>query len=616
MSEDARVQEDSGAWRELAREQHAWRERALRGVSWVLATAGGFAGLWTLVKRGYALSQSLALLGAAVVIALAPMPRRWSFALRVNLVLGALYLACLAALLKGGFVPNAFMGFGMVVLSATLLLGRRSALTFTGLCVATIFSVSLLHGAGVLQRVPGWVQLLDSASLSVGLRVTLIFLLLSSTTVIAVSYLLGRTEDLLVRHAESLESLQRTQRERERIAKDLELRQAAFHKARELELLGRLAGTMAHDFNNALLVIGATLDELDRESGLPPSVVECCGLIRAAADQASASARQLRAFHPMAARRTTALALSPAIQKAGAMFSRLLPPNIHLQEDLQVEATIVADEGELLRVLMNLALNARDAMQDGGQLTLLVRSAGAHEVRSGEDGEDFVVVEVQDAGIGMSDEVKARLFEPFFTTKETGGTGLGLASVREIVETQGGRVMVESALGAGTTISVLWPRARRGVASQIAPKPSLREAANVLLVEDEPGVRAVLTRGLERAGMRVIPASNASEGILSLRRHAGTIDVLCTDCLMTGVPVRQLIAAYRSQHRGPIIVCSGYAPVETGLTSDQFDDFIQKPFSVEDLLERIAAALDAPGAAAAEPCGAREPGRTRPEWET
>jgi signal transduction histidine kinase len=586
-----RAHTDSAIWSELRREQQAWKERALRGITWALSATCVGAALWfALVPSPF--PWMVAWLGlSAVALLAAQHVRRLSFAARVGVVIGAVCPPCLYAFARGGYAPNPFIGLETMVVGATLLLGRRVGLALVLFSMLVILAVSLAHSTGLIVREPAWVAMFDSTNPTVGLRLAVIFGLLTTTIVLAVSYVSTRSEELLAAKARSLENLEREQREKERIARDLERNEAAFRKAQELELLGRLAGTMAHDFNNALLVVLSALDELDLQTGLPAATAAPLAAIRAAADQAAATTRKLRAFGPMEPRRTTELALAPLIEKARATFARVLPRNIELTAELLCEANIVADEGELLRVFMNLVLNARDAMREGGALTLRVRRPRAAEL-GGDFPEPSVVIEVEDTGSGMSDAVKERLFEPFFTTKEAAGTGLGLASVREIVESQGGRIRVTSALERGTTVSIRWPVAPPAGApvDAVSPTPtSVPDArpAVVLLVDDDATVRLALGRGLERLGFDVVSAADGAAGLLAARRHTGHIDVLCTDCLLPGLPARELITQFRDLHRGRVIVCSGYAPAETGLGADVFDDFLSKPFSIHELAKRI-----------------------------
>ena len=587
---DERIQaSDAGLWLELRREQSAWRERVLKGIGWLSVATCGFTFAWYVIVPNAA-PQFLAVLALSwVTLALSVLVTRLPFRLRAGIVLAGPYVPSAVALALDGFAPNPFLGLCMMTVTGTLLFGRRTGLALLGLALSTIALVSFAHIHGLIVREPDWASNLDSAKPAVAFRMLFIFALLTTTVIVAVTYLLRRSEQAALEKARSLATLQLEQQERERIAHDLELREAAFHKARELELLGRLAGTMAHDFNNALLVVWSALDELS-QAGLPVQAQEPLRDIRLAANQAAAATRQLRALGPTTIRKPGELALTPLIEKARAMFSRVLPQNIRLLTDVSVDVVLLADEGELLRVLMNLALNARDAMRDGGELTLRVRRPAAEPSRSTEAATAFVVIDVSDTGSGMSDEVKGRLFEPFFTTKHDSGTGLGLASVRTLLEAQGGGVSVASELGRGTTISLSWP-----VAATSAPRVEtpLSESDGrplvVLVVDDDEQVRLVLTRGLARFGLTVLAAPDGESGLLMARRFAGKIEVLCTDCVMAGVPVRKLIAGFREAHEGRVIVCSGYAPAESGLLQEDFDDFLPKPFAIAELAKRVRA---------------------------
>ena len=581
----------------IRHEQQLWRERTLRGVALTLTPCFVAVALWYVLIDNPVPELFAVLMSAALLLGAVAVFRRLPFVLRTAVALGALYVPSVIALLRAGYSPNPFLVIGLVCFLGTLLLGRRVGLVVLAACIVTVTAIGYLHASHLVERVVGWERMLDGAILGNILRVVLTFSFAMGVLVTAVSYVLSRSEELLVEKERSLENLRREQVERERIARDLELRDAAFHKARELELLGRLAGSMAHDFNNALLVIWAALDELALLP-LPEGAKLSLEDLRTAADQASATTKQLRAFGPSAPRRPSELALTPLLQKAKTMFTRVLPQNIRLEVDLRLDAFIVADEGEVLRVLMNLALNARDAMRDGGELVLRVRPPTSAESASAAPADDVsngvVVVEVEDTGSGMSEAVKSRIFEPFFTTKQAAGTGLGLASVRDIVVAHGGRIDLKSEPGAGTIISLLWPTTARRLEPSHEP-PIARSAAPlvVLLVDDDEAVRFALRRSLIRAGITVLDASDGASALTLARRHQAPIHLLCTDCVMPGPPVRQLIAGFRELHTGRVLVCSGYAPAETGLTPDVFDDFLPKPFSGQTLIERVHALVGA-----------------------
>jgi len=586
-------------------EQQLWRERTLRGIALGLLPCLVAVGLWFALVESPVPELFLVFGGSSLVLAGVAFFESWPFVARTAVMLATIYAPCVFAMIRSGFGPNPFIGFGMIGVAGTLLLGQRVGLALVAGCTLSVAGVGFVHGTHLVERVERWPQMLDSSLPATAVRVVFIFALITTLLVLAVSYLLSRSEELVVEKERSLETLQREQAERERMARDLELREAAFQKARELELLGRLAGGMAHDFNNALLVIWAALDELALLPSLPEGATVPLADLRTAADQAFAATKQLRAFGPMAPRRPSELALTPLLEKAKAVFQRVLPQNIALETELRLDAVIVADEGEVLRVLMNLALNARDAMRDGGKLVLRVRPPTPEEfalplpelpapAEAGPASAGVAVIEVEDDGSGMSEAVKSRIFEPFFTTKQASGTGLGLASVRDVLVAHGGRIDVASEPGVGTTISLLWPAVQRSTEHARAPTTVRREGPLVvLLVDDDDAVRFALRRSLLRAGITVLDADDGASALTIARRHQAPIDLLCTDCVMPGPPVRQLVAGFRELHAGRVLVCSGYAPAETGLTADVFDDFLPKPFSGDTLVERVRALVSA-----------------------
>lgn len=574
-------------------QRQLWRERTLQGLLASMFGAMAFASLWfSLIPYGVA-GMTRSLIGATLVLGvLAFAGRGLPFTLRAILCLVGVFAASLTSTLSIGFSPNALVGFVAVAVATALLFGRGVALCVVGVGCITILGLSLAHSSGWIQQASNWPAILDSSRIPNGLRVMGVFALLATSTVLGVSYLLERTEHVLLQQVEALQALQREQLEKEKLRADLALRENELHKARELETLGRLAGSMAHDFNNALLVIWAAVEDLSEQDGSSDVRAAALSALRAAAEQATATTRSLRAFGPGAPRRPTLLPLTGMLGRARASLARILPPNIAVETELQLEASVAADEGELLRVLTNLALNARDAMRDGGKLILRLRALSESERANARAGTHWVVLEVADTGAGMSEAVKERLFEPFFTTKELGGTGLGLATVRELMRKNGGDVVVASELGHGTTVTLFWPVASASTASLLSPafRPS-GAGQVVLVVDDDPAVLAALTKSLSHAGFSVLEAANAALAIETLRRGKLTVHALCTDWMMPGRPVRELIEEFRRSHAGPVLICSGYAPAETGISLELADDFLPKPFKGDDLVRKLCELL-------------------------
>jgi PAS domain S-box-containing protein len=376
-------------------------------------------------------------------------------------------------------------------------------------------------------------------------------------------------------------------------------------QAQKLEAVGRLAGGVAHDFNNLLTVINGYSDlalaALPPGHPARPSVEQ----VARAGDRAAVLTRQLLAFGRKQILRQRVLDLADLVTDLGAMLRRLIGEDVRLvTECVPGLWPVRADPGQLGQVVVNLAVNARDAMPDGGTLTVRVgnaplpggRTARGSDVRPG----PYVVLSVSDTGSGMTDEVKARVFEPFFTTKSPGaGTGLGLATVYGIVKQSGGHVGVESAVGRGTTVRVYLP-ARVGAVPD-APHPAAvgnlpRGTETVLLVEDEDGVRSLARRTLAGLGYAVLEAATGERAVAAAWDHPGPIHLLVTDVVMPGMGGQALAAELCGHHPGlQVLYTSGYTDdvVKHGVGQEKAD-FLPKPYTPADLARKVRAVLDAP----------------------
>jgi len=370
-------------------------------------------------------------------------------------------------------------------------------------------------------------------------------------------------------------------------------------ETQKLEAVGRLAGGVAHDMNNALNAIIAFADLAMQGAGDNESLREDIGEIRLAADRAAGITRRLLAFSRRQVLQPQVIEVNAMVTSVEDMLRRLIGEDIALTLRLAPDAGWVkSDPAQIEQVIINLALNARDAMPGGGQLTvetdvlhLEVEQAGEFDtIAAG----DYAVLRIFDSGCGMSPEILAHAFEPFFTTKDlTRGSGLGLPVVYGIVKQSGGQIRVKSELGKGTRVEIYLER----VAVPAALEPASAVAAGhetVLLVEDEDLVRKVVARILERAGYRVLVADSGGEA-LSLCEHMPTpIDVLLTDVVMPGVGGREL--AVRLSERFPGIKVM----FMTGYTDDEFfrrglldpgQTIMVKPFSPTDLLKKLREVL-------------------------
>ncbi len=364
-------------------------------------------------------------------------------------------------------------------------------------------------------------------------------------------------------------------------------------QAQKMEAVGQLAGGIAHDFNNLLLAINGYSELAHRRlNGGDPAVREAIEEVRAAGDRAASLTRQLLAFSRRQVLQTRELTLNDVIEDVTRMLRRLLGEHLELVLSLDPGAgRIVADPSQIEQVLMNLTLNARDAMPDGGRLRIETGRRQVSEVGGELPPGDWVTLLVADTGTGMDEETLGHAFEPFFTTKEPGkGTGLGLATVYGVVEQSGGRVAVASQPGRGTTFLIALPASEAEVVE--SPEPVEENlpagAGTVLLVEDDVVVRRFVREALELNGYAVTEATRPSEALrLSADR---AFDLVLTDIVMPEMNGRQLaerVTELRPEAR--ILFTSGYP-------RDPFDAeaaFLQKPYTVDELVRRVHAVLAA-----------------------
>ncbi|MBW3630493.1 MAG: PAS domain S-box protein, partial [Gemmatimonadetes bacterium] len=377
-------------------------------------------------------------------------------------------------------------------------------------------------------------------------------------------------------------------------------------QAQKMEAVGRLAGGIAHDFNNLLTAIkGFTellLLDFDERDPRHPFVTE----IQGAANRAAALTRQLLAFSRKQVLQPRVLDLNASVTDIDKMLRRLLGEDIRL-ETVQEPALgrVKADPSQIEQVLVNLAVNARDAMPNGGRIVIHTRNTELTRelipTHSDVGPGSYVCLAVSDNGAGMTPAVLARVFEPFYTTKEKGkGTGLGLSTVYGIVQQSGGFVEVESTVGQGTTFSVYLPRvleeAERSSTDKVADKRPVTGIETVLLVEDEAAVRVLVRRVLDRNGYRVLEASSGPDALRLLETNTEPIHMLLTDVVMPGMSGRELADRLAPEYpQMSILYMSGYtdeAIVHHGVL-DPGIALIEKPFTPEVLLRQVREILDA-----------------------
>ena len=374
-------------------------------------------------------------------------------------------------------------------------------------------------------------------------------------------------------------------------------------QSQKMEAVGRLAGGVAHDFNNLLTVIKGyselMLDQVRAGDPLRAEVDE----IKKAADRAATLTRQLLAFSRKQVLEPRVLDLNQVVVNMEKLLRRLIGEDVELITTLDPAlGRAKADPGQTEQVIMNLAVNARDAMPTGGKMIISTanikleqHSLPQHAVNPGM----YVRLDVADTGTGMDPETQSRIFEPFFTTKEQGkGTGLGLSTVYGIVKQSGGYIEVESQLGQGTRFSVYLPRveeAEQQPSASTTPVKQLTGTETILLVEDEDGVRTLARQLLQKQGYTVLDTRHGGEALLTCERHQGAIHLLLTDVILSQMSGRELAERLgRLRPEMKVLYMSGYsgdAVAQHGIL-DLAASFLQKPFSTESLITKVREVLD------------------------
>jgi two-component system, cell cycle sensor histidine kinase and response regulator CckA len=371
--------------------------------------------------------------------------------------------------------------------------------------------------------------------------------------------------------------------------------QEQLRAARKLEAIGQLAGGVAHDFNNLLtVVLGST--GLLRASKLTPEQIQRVEDIEDSGRRAAAITAQLLAIGRRQATQPRALSLNDSLQGLSGILRRMVPANVTMATRLGGDVPkVLVDPAQLEQVALNLVANARDAMPEGGELSIETERASVRTARGSIPPGSYAVLRVRDTGHGMNEETQQRVFEPFFTTKAAhAGTGLGLATVYGIVKQSGGYVTVDSAPGEGSTFSVYLAESNAALEPSPQPRPALgQREAKILLVDDDPQVRYVLTRVLQRAGHQVTAAEGGRQA-LERASNGARFDVLLTDVVMPELGGIELSHRLRAKDPGlRVLLFSGYSQQQ--LPSELLDGpgvaYLSKPAGPDLLLERLSELL-------------------------
>jgi len=375
-----------------------------------------------------------------------------------------------------------------------------------------------------------------------------------------------------------------------------------FRQAQKMEAVGRLAGGVAHDFNNLLMVISGYAEVILAELDMASPLHEKARAIQQASDRATTLTRQLLAFSRKQLLELKVVDVNTIVEDMERLLRPLIGENVDLITKLATDAGHTrADAGQLEQVLMNLVVNAKDAMPDGGTLTIQTQRISVDDshrwgqtfIRRG----SYVLLSVSDTGTGMDKETQSRIFEPFFTTKDKGkGTGLGLSTVYGIVKQSGGYVMVQSEEGRGTTFHIYLPHVDAPAESHAAPvaRTAVGGTETVLLVEDEESVRQLVRETLTVKGYRVIEAENGEAGLAAAANHEGKIDLVITDVVMPGIGGRELVKRLaETRPETKVLYLSGYTEDAIGgeATIEMGAAFLQKPFTLQNLSRKVREVL-------------------------
>jgi signal transduction histidine kinase/ActR/RegA family two-component response regulator len=442
------------------------------------------------------------------------------------------------------------------------------------------------------------------------------FLIVGGLGLLALSVAIGllatrhlRLERLVTERTSALaasnQQLRHELEDRERMEKERARLEAQLHQSQKLEAIGRLAGGIAHDFNNLLTVVWSYSELIGAQISADSPLSTPAREIGKAAERAAALTRQLLAFGRHQVIRPEVLDLNDVIGDIERMLRRLIG------EDIDLECRrgptlwgIMADRGRIEQVIVNLAVNARDAMPQGGKLTIetsnVTLDAAFARVHVGVQPGAYVLLAVSDTGVGMNAETRTRVFEPFFTTKEGGrGTGLGLATVYGIVAQAGGHIWVYSEPGRGATFTIYLPRteAEPELAAASATTPALVAGdESILLVEDDETVRALTATILQSHGYDVLEAASGEEAEALMANEGRRVDLVLSDCVLSGMSGPQLVERLRTTWPDlRVVFMSGYADdavVRHGLLEREVA-FIQKPFVPDALLRKLRETLDA-----------------------
>ncbi|MFT4978534.1 MAG: two-component system cell cycle sensor histidine kinase/response regulator CckA, partial [Myxococcota bacterium] len=489
-------------------------------------------------------------------------------------------MAGLSAMAAIGMLPGPILSLLLSVLLVALLLDREALILVILLHVTGIIAIGWLAGAGIITPMYTLGNDLREWVASV-----FVFGALTAISAMLVWHVIRKLEAALARSEQ--------ERQRAEVAIQERLKtELLLQQSQKLEALGRLAGGIAHDFNNALQVIFGWTNLLQQEA-TDPETLNIAGELERTARSAAGLPRQLLTFSRQRDTTLRPLDVVALTREWSQALGRLQPDGCTLDLQLSAVPQVQADASLLQQALLNLITNAHDASPTLCTIVIGTDTWSLSQVREHVSEcaptEQWVHLWVRDSGVGIDEQTLSHIFEPFFTTKGDQGNGLGLSMVYGSIRQLGGHTTAESQPGEGSTFHIFLPAQEQE--SEPEPEPeSIRLRGQVLLAEDEDGVRRIMARSLQRAGLEVIAACDGTEAMTALEQSEGLVDLLCIDAVMPGTPTSEVIDRYHEQRpSGVVLLCSGHvrdARLEARIASGEVT-LLAKPFPSSQLIATI-----------------------------
>ncbi len=557
-----------------------WR---LKALNWITTTLFLLGLLWMAAfswASPFGLSSLVMLIPNAVAA-----HRRFPYSLRAHTLTGLLAYASLYSASTTGASPGALLAGLMAIVSAGLFLGVRGAI---GYWIGTSVGLGLglhLSSLGVFGQEfdPTWV---DPKNPGVLARYVFTYATLSSTLVFGVAFVIQRLSAALERTEAALIAAEASGRKARLEAEAKESALVHMVEAQKFEVLAQLSASVAHDFNNSLQVIMANTHVLRDAVESNEELSECANEVLDMCNESSQMARQLLTLGERVVLERACLDIGREVQAIERAIGRLVPSNVVVKSTTPAEHYAYVDRVQLKQALLNLAINALHAMPDGGVLSMGVRR----------DADRRVVIEMSDTGVGLDEETTTHMFEPFYSTKGAQGSGLGLATVRAIVQQHQGTITVESEPSKGTTFCLSFPPSEE---PSFEPSETTLSTVNlrgrvILVVDDDPRVRRIIVKMLSDVGAHALGAGTGEQAIEMAKARNHDIELLCTDAVMPGMPTRDLIQYFRERMpTAGILLCSAYVENELLRRGIEMREvaYLPKPFSSENLLAKITGVL-------------------------